>query len=211
MMCESIIMAQEVAYLANFQGTVTFSVQSGGEEMKMTDEAGNVIAEYALYTPPILGQTWSATRYYSAEEDGLVDVLPGSVVILEMRVGKKLGGRAGCNRYGAAYDDLTTESFTLAGELVSTEKACDRPTNVMEQERAYLKNFEGGRRRWAILDDGSLELRDTESGAVVALYDKGADEGADATFTTFSASSGMALSTASAAVAMVAGLLVLHM
>merc|ERR1740121_400086 len=168
--------------------------------MEMTDEAG-MVAEFALYKPPILGQTWTATQYYTVEEDGLVDVLPGSIVTLSMRLGEKLGGRAGCNQYNAAYDDLTTESFALSGPLLFTEKACDQPAGVMEQESAYLKNFEGGRRRWAILADGVLELRDAESGAVVALFERDAEEGADAAFATLSVSGGATLSMTSAAVA----------
>ena len=171
MMCEG-LMAQEAAYLANFGGTVNFRVFDDGKEMEMTDETGNVVGAFALFTPPILGQTWTATRYYSLEEEGLVDVLPGSAITLEMEVDEKLGGNAGCNKYVGAYDDLTRDSFKVAAPLTSTEMMCVKPENVMAQESAYLQNFENGRLKWAVLEDGSLELKDADSGATIALYDK---------------------------------------
>ena len=70
----------------------------------------------------------------------------------------------------------------------------------MEQELLYLENFEDGRTmEWNILDDGSLELRDSDSDAVIVLYTAGLDVAANPRST----SGGMAIGTAVAAFAMV--------
>ena len=66
-------------------------------------------------------------------------------------------------------------------------------------KRSYLQSFDGGRMEWGILDAGSLELTDLELCAVVARYDTCLEKA----FGPLSASSGMAIKTTSAAVAMV--------
>ena len=95
---------------------------------------------------------------------------------------------------------LTSTSFAIAGPVGSTKMMCDEPYNVMEQELLYLENFEDGRTiEWNILDDGPLELRDSDSDAVIALYTAGLEVATDP----LSTSGGMAIGTAVAAFAMV--------
>lgn len=195
-MCEE-FRVQEAAYLANFEGEVDFSVSRDGAALEVVDpETGSIVAQYTLFAPPILDRSWTATKYYRSEEDGLVDVIPGSVVTLEIEVDEKLSGSAGCNNYVGTYDDLTRNSFAISGPLVSTEMYCGQPGNIMDQERSYLQNFEDRHLQWAIIEDGSLELRDADSGAVVALY----NTGSEVVFDPLSASGGMAMQTASAAI-----------
>ena len=130
-----------------------------------------IVAEYTLFTPLILDQTWTATKYYNSKEDGLVDVIPGSAITLTMEVDERLEWSAGCNTYIGTYDDLTSTSFAIVAPVGSTKVLCEEPDNVMEQELLYLQNFEDGRNMECnILDDGSLELRDSDSDVVIALY-----------------------------------------
>lgn len=199
MMCEETLMEQEAAYLSNLEGTIKFSVSQDGSLLELTDaERDIVVAEYTLFTPLILDQTWTATKYYISKEDGLVDVIPGSIVTLTMEVDERFEGSAGCNTYIGTYDDLTSTSFAIAAPVGSTKMLCDKPENVMEQELLYLENFEDGRTmEWGILDDGSLELRDSDSDVVIALYTAGLDVAADP----LSASGGMAIGTGTAVAA----------
>ena len=133
--------------MANFAGTLNVNVAQDGTLLKLKEaEAGNVVAGYTLFTPRILDQVWTTTKYYSSEEDGLVDVLPGSVVTLEMVVDGRLSGSAGCNSYWSAYDDMTSDSFTIVSDMATTRMGCGRPDNVMKQEHLYLQNFDDGRR-----------------------------------------------------------------
>lgn len=122
----------------------------------------------------IVERTWLAARYHSAERGGLVDVIPGSVVTLALGADGRLGGSAGCNEYAGGHGDRTPTSFAIDGPVAFTERHCDRPAGVMEQERAYLHNFADGRGvAWEVSGDGALELRDSESGVTIALYDMG--------------------------------------
>lgn len=202
-------MVQEAAYLANFEGTIHFSVSQDSSLLRLKGEEGNVVAEYTLFIPRILDHTWIATKYYSSQEDGLVDVIPGSVVSLKMEVDEKLSGSAGCNTYFGAYDDLNLASFAISGPIESTRMYCGQQDDLMDQERSYLKIFEGGHMKWRTLDGGSLELRDSDSGAVVALYNTALEKAFDplsASIDPLSGSGGMTLKATSAAVAMAAAM-----
>lgn len=205
MMCEDALMVQETAYLANLDGTIPrtidFSVSQDGKLLELKDaETEDVVAEYILFTPIILGQIWTATKYYSSEAGGLVDVTPGSLVTLSMEVNERLDGSAGCNTYIGGYDNLTSTSFDVAGPIGNTKMMCDEPDGVMKQEETYLLNFEdGSNMKWEILGDGSLELRNADSNAVIALYTAGLDVAADP----LSTSGSMTIETAVAAFAIV--------
>mmetsp|Transcript_43411 Transcript_43411/g.91178 ORF Transcript_43411/g.91178 Transcript_43411/m.91178 type:complete len:201 (+) Transcript_43411:3-605(+) len=187
-------MDQEGAYLANFKGTISFSTSEGASYLRLTDtNTDNVIGEYTLFNPLILDQTWTATKFYSSDEGGLVDVIPGSAVTLKMEVNERLEGSAGCNTYIGAYDDLTSTSVSIAGPVGSTKMFCDEPENIMEQERLYLENLvDGSSTKWNVLTDGSLELRDSITDDVIALYTAGLEADADP----LSTSGGMAVGTA---------------
>jgi heat shock protein HslJ len=201
------IMVQEAAYLSNFEGTILFSVLQDGSLLRLNREGGNVIAEYTLFVPRILEHTWIATKYYNAQEDGLTDVILGSNITLKLEVNENLGGSAGCNTYFGAYDDLTVSSFAIAGRVDLTKMYCGQQDALMDQERSYLKTFDGGHMKWRTLDDGSLELRDSDSGAVVALYTTASDKEFDpllASIDPLSNSGSMAIKTSSAAMLVIA-------
>merc|ERR1712194_33427 len=100
-------------------------------------------------------------------------------------------------------------SFAISGPIDSTKMYCGQQDDLMDQERSYLKNFEGGHMKWRTLDGGSLELRDSDSGAVVALYNTALEKAFDplsASIDPLSGSGGMALKATSAAVAMAAAM-----
>jgi len=200
-MCtEEATMAQEAAYLANFEGTINVNLSQDGSLLRLKAKGGSVVAEYTLFVPRLLDQTWTVAKYYSADKDALVDVLPGSVLTLTMAVDENLSGSAGCNNYFGAYDDLTRASFAMANPVDVTRMYCGAPGGLMDQERAYLRNFEGGRLGWRIADDDSLELREADSGAVVALYNAGSEKALDR----MSASGGAAIKTTLSVVAVAA-------
>mmetsp|Transcript_12438 Transcript_12438/g.18761 ORF Transcript_12438/g.18761 Transcript_12438/m.18761 type:complete len:415 (-) Transcript_12438:169-1413(-) len=177
MMCENDLIEQERVYLENLNGTINYNLSQDGSALELKDaETDTIIAEYNYFAPLVLDQTWTATKYYNSEEDGLVDVIPGSTITLNMEINESLIGSGGCNRYFGSYDDLTSTSFAIVGDIGSTKMLCDEPDNVMEQEEMYLKNFADGREiMWAILDDGSLELRDSGADVVIALYNAEAE------------------------------------
>jgi heat shock protein HslJ len=101
MMCDKSLMVQESACMENFKGTIKFSVSQDKSLLDLKDaETDTVVAEYTLFAPLILDQTWTATKYYNSTEKGLVDVIPGSSITLKMEMDEtSLGGTAGCNTY----------------------------------------------------------------------------------------------------------------
>lgn len=199
MMCEENIMAQEMSYFNIFEGAINWSISDNGRSLELTDaDTKNVIAQYALFTPLIIGPEWTATKYYGS--NGLVDVLPDTTITLTMEIDERFDGSAGCNSYIGSYDDLTASSFMIDGPVGSTKMLCD-DTDLEDQEYAYLQNFEDGRKvEWAVVADGSLELRDANTDELFAVYTAGLEGSADP----LSNSGSMTLRTAVAAFAMLA-------
>lgn len=174
MFCDDEISNQEFAYLQNFAGDINWQVSDDGTSLELTDaDDGKILAQYELYSPLIIDTTWQATEFYDATQSAIVSVAEGSSITFKMEVNEKFDGNAGCNNYVGSYDDLTATSFVIDGPVGSTKMLCD-PQNVNDQEYAYLLNFEDGRAvDWAVLDDGSLELKDADSGEVFAKYEAG--------------------------------------
>lgn len=196
MMCEESIADQEMAYLSIFEGTIYWIISEDGTSLDFTDAEGATMATYALFNPLIIGPEWTATKYYAS--DGLVDVLPDSTITFTMETDERFGGNAGCNTYQGIYDDLTASSFKIGGPLISTLMLCG---DLDDQEFAYLANFENVRQvAWAVLDDGSLELKDADTSKVLAVYTAGL-EGSEDTLSTSAATS---IGTAIAAFALLA-------
>jgi len=200
MMCEEDVMAQEMAYLKMFDGTIDWKMSPDGTSLELADaDTDKVIAQYVLFTPLIIGTEWMATKYYNESSGVLVDVLPNTNISLTMETNERFDGNAGCNTYIGAYDDLTVSSFRLDGPVGSTKMLCE-DIELNDQEYTYLQNFNDERKiEWAVLSNGSLELRDADSSEVFAVYTAGlegragfeaamdplSDSGASTTFGTY--------------------------
>merc|ERR1711862_239628 len=98
-------------------------------------------------------------------------------------VNERFDGSAGCNNYIGQYDDLTASSFTVTSVVGATRMLCgeqarlNTAVSVMSQEESYLANFAKDRViDWAILDNGTLELKDDGTGALLATYFESTEE-----------------------------------
>merc|ERR1711862_1071684 len=98
-------------------------------------------------------------------------------------VNERFDGSAGCNNYIGQYDDLTATSFTVTSVVGATRMLCgeqarlNTAVSVMPQEESYLANFAKDRViDWAILDNGTLELKDDGTGALLATYFESTEE-----------------------------------
>ena len=180
MMCEEDVMAQEMAYLKMFDGTIDWKMSPDGTSLELADaDTDKVIAQYVLFTPLIIGTEWMATKYYNESSGVLVDVLPNTNISLTMETNERFDGNAGCNTYIGAYDDLTVSSFRIDGPVLSTRMLCE-DIELNDQEYAYLQNFKDEPKiEWAVLSNGLLELRDAGSSEVFAVYSAGLERRAD--------------------------------
>jgi heat shock protein HslJ len=105
--------------------------------------------------------SWNLESY--AENGGnVVDVLPGSVVMLDFQA-TQVSGSAGCNNYSGSYQ--TSGGNIEFGPMAATRKMCAQPLGIMEQESAYLAALEaaaeydlGGNRLEIKNDRGDVTL-----------------------------------------------------
>ena len=136
--------------------------------------AGGALHRALHRDPRLVGPTWSATRYYSADAGGLVDVAADSVITLDVEDDGKFNGGAGCNNYFGSFIAASaarsaadsTSSFVVDGRVGSIRMMCD---GLMAQEAAYLANFEGSVNFSVSPDGDALEMKDG-TGNMVAEY-----------------------------------------
>ena len=81
------------------------------------------------------GTAWQVTSYNNGKQ-AVVSLLNGSEISLNFGTDGQVNGNSGCNTYSGGYQ--ASGSALKVGPLVSTQKACDQPAGVMEQEQQYL-------------------------------------------------------------------------
>jgi heat shock protein HslJ len=183
-MCDEDVSNQEFNYLAIFElGTINWTLSEDGQSLELRLSDGKVLAKYKLFDPLIIGRTWLATSYYDSAQDAMMDLIDGTDITLNVEVNERFDGTAGCNNYIGQYDDLTATSFTVTSVVGATRMLCGEQArlntapSIMTQEEIYLANFAKDRViDWAILDNGTLELKDDGTGALLATYLESTEE-----------------------------------
>ena len=102
----------------------------------LTFEAAPPEVDEALDLTPLNDTFW-----YLISLNG-TDVIPGSEITAQFHVNEggvtgNVSGSSGCNDYNAGI----AENFVI-GPIASTQKFCELPTGVMDQEQAYLASLE---------------------------------------------------------------------
>ncbi len=123
--------------------------------------------------PELAGTSWSVTNY-TMESGNLTNVLGGTEVTIVFGSDGTVSGFTGCNDYTATYQvegpydgfeegvrDPNDGQTISIGSITVTEKACDSPGFVMEQEGEHLANLAGAA-RWFI-SRGNLILRSEDT------------------------------------------------
>ena len=128
------IMEQEARFMEVLGSTAGYRIEN--DRLLLTDAAGATVLVFTKEKPAsIVGTSWTLAGL-AGEDGGLVPVVPGTTVTAVFGADGRIGGSAGCNRYGANYAvhgaDLMIEPTTM------TEMYCGEPSGVMEQEDRYL-------------------------------------------------------------------------
>jgi heat shock protein HslJ len=101
-------------------------------EIKM--DSGSMI--FAPSAPAGLpGTSWEVISYNNGRE-AVVSLLTGTDISLNFGTDGQVSGNAGCNTYSGGFQ--ADGKALKVGPLVSTQRACDTPAGVMEQEQQYL-------------------------------------------------------------------------
>ena len=152
------------------------------------DTSSLVASSVSSSTSDLLTSTWTVTQYYpyfDGEDQELVEPVHGTSITLSLSTdgdSDKCQGFSSeyCNLQGqvspgnlhfGSYTDLTDTSFAIDGWLGSTTIGIDGPAGEMENN--YIYNWwaeEDMKVDWKVLEDGSLELRNANSGLVFAIY-----------------------------------------
>ncbi len=127
------VMSQEGAYLAAIQAAATYRV--GVDDLSIMDAGGRQMAVFERYAPTPEGVNWELSGYNNGQ-GAVVSPLAGTIVTAVFDTDGQVTGNAGCNDYLGFYTVNGME--VTIGPVGATEKYCDIPHGVMEQESRYL-------------------------------------------------------------------------
>ena len=164
MACPQPIMDQESAYLKMLGAAKTYEVK--GKELTLMDAGNKKLATYKVQTQDLAGTGWDAVGYNNGKQ-AVVSILGGTTISAIFGKDGSLTGNAGCNNYNGTYT-VNGNQITI-GPLASTQKFCNDPTGIMDQEAQYLAAL--GTAATYQIEGTTLELR-TKDGALVADFSK---------------------------------------
>ena len=133
---EEMLRVEEVAYTEDPEGGKALVFKGNGAQDKSDSLAGTLWtleSQGELYGREI-PSPWEGVRMQIADQDLLI---PEIELTIEFDYGGELRGNAGCNSYFSSNYSATDGVFA-AGHLSTTEKHCDTPAGVMEQEAHHL-------------------------------------------------------------------------
>jgi heat shock protein HslJ len=153
---------------AKYPGLLPLGTSFGifGTHLVLNKADGAPLAEYvAIFDQPVLeGTNWRLLAYRGSAS-GLTRSLEGAEVTAFFDGRGGLTGSSGCNTYQASYG-ANKDSLTIQ-KLSSTNKTCDSPAGVMEQEQQYLAGLPSV--ATFTVAGPTLQLF-TRDGAVFAIY-----------------------------------------
>ena len=162
MACEDEAMAVEAAFLRRM-AEVARAI-AGGDRLDLLGADARVLLRFRASRVTLAGTTWHATGVNDGR-GGVASLLEGTDITAELGEDGRIGGTAGCNRYGGTWS-VDGEAIAL-GALAATRRMCPVPDGVMAQEQAYLAAMTRVT-TWR-LDGERLELRDGDGALQVAF------------------------------------------
>ena len=134
---EEMLRVEEVAYREDPEGGKALVFKDNGAQDKGDSLAGTswILESQGELFGREIPSPWEGTRMQVVDMDL---VIAGTKLTVEFEDGGGLQGNAGCNSYFSSNYSATDGAF-YAGHLSATEKHCDTPAGVMEQEAQFLE------------------------------------------------------------------------
>ena len=129
MACAPPVDAAERQFLAALERAEAWEVDGG--QLVIAQSGGGEPLRFEAASPE---GAWQATALRTP--DAVTSVLKGTELTADFAADGSLTGSAGCNTYSATY--TTDRDKIEIADVSATEKACDGPAGVMEQERQFL-------------------------------------------------------------------------
>jgi heat shock protein HslJ len=158
--CGDAVHASADAYSRTLARATTWRIEDGS--LVLLDSRGAALATFAPQPSGLVDKVWRVTGYADASQ-AIVGVRPGSLITVEFDTDGRVRGFGGCSPYAGPW--AMAERRLNVGPLQSANTACAGPSDLREQETAYLRSIASAT---AMRREGErLELRDA-AGAVVA-------------------------------------------
>lgn len=162
MACSRAITLQERAFLKALSATRSFAVRRG--TLTLRTAGGRPLATFRAQTQALAGTAWDVLSYNNGKQ-AVVSVLADTKLTAVFGRDGRLTGFAGCNNYNAGYK--ATPPKIEIGPVASTQKACDQPAGVNDQEARYLIALETA--ATYRIEGSRLELRTADGALAVDL------------------------------------------
>ena len=129
-------MDQEYTYMSALVNTTEYRMD--GERLQAFTVNDQLMATFVpAQEVPLKGTVWVLKSL--TVDDGLAPVIWGSEITAQFE-DEQVSGSAGCNGYSAAVE-IDGNQLTI-GPVTFTERACEDPPGVMEQEMLYLTTLQ---------------------------------------------------------------------
>lgn len=166
MACPDPVMQQATAYQQALAQTASYVIE--GERLTLMNSGGAALATFDPQRAELAGTSWDVLSYNNGKE-AVVSVIIGTKLTATFDADGRLSGNAGCNDYSGDYA-TEGEKITI-GPLAATQKYCDQPAGVMEQEAQYLAALQSA--ATYRVDGNTMEMR-TADGALAAVFQRAA-------------------------------------
>ena len=161
--CESPegLMKQEASYLQALANVVEYREEDGKLLAYTVDD--QLLLTFVPAEPvPVEGTAWLLK--FQVLEGGPAPVSPGTEITALLEDGT-ISGSSGCNTYQGSYE-LNDDNLVI-GDLAVTERVCEDPVGIMDQEAAYISTLSTVA---SLSQSGTtLELMDAD-GRLILLY-----------------------------------------
>lgn len=165
MACADPVQRQETAFLKALSRTRSYVVSGG--KLTLRSATGQGLATFRAQTQTLAGTSWEVVAYNNGKQ-AVVSVLADTRLTAVFSKSGNLAGFAGCNDYNAGYK--ATPPKISIGPVAATEKHCEQPAGVGEQETAYLAALETA--ATYRIEGSRLELRTADGALAVELRRK---------------------------------------
>ena len=134
---EQVVRLEEVTYTEEPEGGKRLEFRRNGSQDSDDSLAGTswILESQGELHGREIPSPWEGTRMQVVDMDL---VIAGTKLTIEFEDRGRLQGNAGCNSYFSSNYSATDGVFA-AGYLSATEKYCDTPAGVMEQEAQFLE------------------------------------------------------------------------
>ena len=117
--------------------------QQSGQSLNLINNRGQIVASYkAPIAGALMNTNWQLMSYLDARQTARVSSINTEKMTLQFGKDGTLSGNSGCNTYSAPYRVNPKNNRIDLGSIITTQKFCAQPADLMKEEQAFLGDLQ---------------------------------------------------------------------